>query len=318
MIATKAIALAFVLAAVSFARATAEVAPLSAPPAPVQALPHNFDPCGGPEELVKKSSINPSVAFPGEVILGGGYTTAHVYGSITPAGFLIVIPARVTAELQPQSSVVAGIVPHLDAAIVPPSYLQVTTPKQGTLLGGDADMRFSAQWLFSRDLKNHVLTSIGVGVEFPTGSPSLAAPAPVYSLQLIGFKGLAHGFGLTYEMTAKNFGQNGSRTTILSPTAFGNYLSPGGFLMAAGAIVLPNGKVPPFVQGSRLLGRHVQLNVVYAGFGLGLVNITNVGVQFLHTTLNVNGSTNLFGVSPALLIWKERSLISERGKIDVA
>jgi hypothetical protein len=276
--------------------------PVASAPATTSVLPKNFDPCGGPQELVKKSGISPCVAFPGEVILGGGYTSAHVDGSITPSGASIVIPAKVNAELQPQSSVIVGIAPYLDAAIVPPSYLQVTNPKEGTLLGGDADMSFSAQWLFSRDLKNHVLTSIGAGVEFPTGSPPLAAPAPVYSLQLIGSRGLPHGFGLTYELTAKNFEQNGSRTTTLSPTVFGNYLSPGGLLMAAGAIVLPNGKIPPFVQVSQLVGRHVQINILYAGFGTGLVNITNVGVQFLPTTLNVNGSTNVVGASIALLI----------------
>jgi hypothetical protein len=294
------------LAALTVARAGAADAVASPSPSPPAAatspgLPKNFDPCGGPQELVKKSSITPCVAFPGEAILGGGYTKANVNGSITPAAAPIVIPAKVSAELQPQSSLLVGIVPYLELAIVPPSYLQVTNPKQGTLLSGDADISFSAQWLFSRDLKNHVLTSVGAGVEFPTGSPSLAATAPVYSLQMIGSKGLPDGFGLTYEVTAKNFQQSGSRTTTLSPTLLGTYLSPGSFLVAAGAIVLPNGKIPPFVQTSQLLGRHVQVNLVYAGFGSGLVNITNVGAQFLPTTLDVNGSTNVFGASLALL-----------------
>jgi hypothetical protein len=121
---------------------------------------------------------------------------------------------------------------------------------------------------------------------------------------VIGSKGLPDGFGLTYSLTAKNFQQSGSRTTTLSPTLLGTYLSPGGFLVAAGAIVLPNGKIPPFVQTSQLLGRHVQVNLLYAGFGSGLVNITNVGAQFLPTTLDVNGSTNVFGASLALLIGK--------------
>ena len=119
---------------------------------------------------------------------------------------------------------------------------------------------------------------------------------------MIGSKGLPDGFGLTYALTAKNFQQDGSRTTTLSPTLLGTYLSPGSFLIAAGAIVLPNGKIPPFVQASQLLGRHVQVNLLYAGFGSGLVNITNVGAQFLPTTLDVNGSTNVFGASLALLL----------------
>ena len=295
------------LAALAVARAGAadEVAspsPSSPPAAASAGFPKNFDPCGGPQELLKKSGISPCVAFPGEAIVGGGYTSANVNGSITPIGAPIVIPAKVNAELQPQSSIIAGIAPYLELAIVPPSYLQVTNPKQGTLLSGDADVSFSAQWLFSRDLKNHILTSIGAGVEFPTGSPALAAPAPVYSLQMIGSKGLPDGFGLTYALTAKNFQQDGSRTTTLSPTLLGTYLSPGSFLIAAGAIVLPNGKIPPFVQASQLLGRHVQVNLLYAGFGSGLVNITNVGAQFLPTTLDVNGSTNVFGASLALLL----------------
>ena len=295
------------LAALTVARAGAADAVASPSPSPPAAatspgLPKNFDPCGGPLELIKKSGISPCVAFPGEAILGGGYTTANVNGSITPVGAPIVIPAKVNAELPNPRAVSSPASCRIwSLAIVPPSYLQVTNPKQGTLLSGDADISFSAQWLFSRDLKNQVLTSIGAGVELPTGSPSLAASAPVYSLQMIGSKGLPDHFGLTYEIAAKNFQQSGSRTTTLSPTLLGTYISPGGLLIAAGAIVLPNGKIPPFVQTSQLLGRHVQVNLVYAGFGSGLVNITNVGAQFLPTTLDVNGSTNVFGASLALL-----------------
>jgi hypothetical protein len=82
--------------------ATPAASPATAPPKPAghPQLPPNFDPCGGPQELLNKFGLTPCVVPLGEAMLSAGYSSANVNGTVT-AGAVATLPVSALARQFP-------------------------------------------------------------------------------------------------------------------------------------------------------------------------------------------------------------------------
>ena len=208
--------LAGALLLVPFAAARADQPP---------ALPANFDPCGGPQEILNKFGVTPCVVVGGEAMLSAGYLSAKVNGNIQ-VGSIATLPAAALVRSYPQALATVGLGPRTDVEFTLPSYTRVDTARFPLLLGGDTDFQVGFKQRVAFDPVHGTLASVAASVEFPTGSPALRAAGPSYNVQLLGLYALPRRFGLIYDMQLTNADAKATqeRNTSLSLTVIPYYL----------------------------------------------------------------------------------------------
>jgi hypothetical protein len=277
----------------------------SAAAAPPQ-LPWNFDPCGGPQELLAKYGPTPCVVVGGEAILSAGYTSAKINGTISiTSNVLPELHATTSALVRsyPATQLVVGLGPFTDVQIITPTYTRVDTTVFPMLVSGSTDWKVGFKQRIEFDPSNGTITAVAAAIQFPTGSPSLRTVAPIYSFDLIGEKAFPKGWAAFYDMHLSDSPlSGGGRTWTLSPTLLGAWVSPGSLLAAAGGVILPSGKAIPMLVVEQLFSRHLGISVTYAGIGAsGFATSTQPGLPIVNA-INVNGNVNaitvaLFGLS---------------------
>jgi hypothetical protein len=271
-------------------------APSAAPVVP-PVLPANFDPCGGPQELLNKFGLTPCVVVGGEAMLSAGYVSAKVNGNVQ-AGTVATLPASALVRIYPQALATVGLSPCTDVQFTPATYARVDIAHFPLLVSGDTDFQVGFKQRVAFDPVHGTITSVAASVEFPTGSPALRAPGPAYKGELLGSYAFPRHLGLIYDMQLSNAATNNSqgRNTTLSLTVLPYYQSPGNLLAGAAAVILPSGTVVPEVFVEQLVNRHVGVEFFYAGMGTGFVSSTETNLPTI-SAINVQGSVNVIGAS---------------------
>jgi hypothetical protein len=271
-------------------------------------LPWNFDPCGGPQELLAKYGPTPCVVVGGEAIFSAGYTSAKINGTIS-------ITSKVLPELQattsalvrsyPAPQAIVGLGPFTDVQIIAPTYTRVDTAAFPSLVSGSTDWKVGFKQRVEFNPANGTITAVAVAAQFPTGSPSLRAIAPIYAFDLIGEKALPKGWAAFYDMHLTDSPlSGGGRQWALSPTILGAWVSPGSLLAAVGGVILPSGKGIPLLVVEQLFNRHLGISVTYAGMGAsGFTTSTQPGLPIVNA-INVDGNVNAISVSLFGLVGK--------------
>jgi hypothetical protein len=272
----------------------------SAAAAPPQ-LPWNFDPCGGPQELLAKYGPTPCVVVGGEAILSAGYTSAKINGTVSiTSNVLPELQATTSALVRsyPGPQAIVGLGPFTDVQIIAPTYTRIDTAAVPLLLGGNTDWKVGFKQRIEFNPVNGTITAVAAAVQFPTGSPSLRAIAPIYSFDLIGEKAFPKGWAAFYDMHLNDSPLSvGGRQWTLSPTLLGAWVSPGNLLVGAGGVILPSGKGIPLLVAEQLFSRHLGISVTYAGMGAsGFTTSTQPGLPIVNA-INVNGNVNAISVA---------------------
>jgi hypothetical protein len=279
-----------------------------APAAQITQLPWNYDPCGGPAELLAKYGPTPCVVVGGEAVLSAGYTSAKIDGTITISGKAVPQLSATTNALvrsYPSAQATVGLGPFTDVQIIPPTYARVDTTSFPLLVSGSTDWKVGFKQRIEFNPLNGTITAVAAAIELPTGSPSLRAIAPAYSFDLIGEKAFQHGYALLYDMHAADTAlSGGGRRWTLSPTILWAWESPGGLLAGAGGVILPNGKAVPMAVVEQLFSRHLGISVTYAGMGAsGFATSWQPDLPIVNA-INVNGNVNAISVALFGLIGK--------------
>ena len=293
--------------------AQASPAPAQPPPSPsVPAappkLPWNFDPCGGPQELLYKYGTTACVVVGREALFSAGYVSAKVNGTISiSSAVLPKIAGTINGLVRswPSAQAIVGLGPFTDLQIIPQTYARVDTTAFPLLVSGSTDWKVGLKQRIEFDPLHLTVTSVAVGIQFPSGSPPLRAIAPVYSFDLIGQKSWPSRLALIYDMQVVDAGLvGGGRQVTLSPTVLGAWISPGSSLVAAGAVVLPSGKGIPLLTVEQLFNRHMGIAVLYAGMGAsGFTTSEQPDLPFVNA-INVNGNVNTVTVTLIGLLGK--------------
>ena len=156
--------------------------PVSATPTPASG---RRDPCGGPQELLKKYlAASPCVFVAGQASLQATYAT-----TVIPANVVLdlggsSLPARAnrSAIAYPGGLINVGISQNAQITILPPSFSQLSSATRGTLAAGATDMEFWYKQLIYVDSARGILGGLLLTYEAPTGSPGIAAPGPAYTI----------------------------------------------------------------------------------------------------------------------------------------
>ncbi len=280
--------LAGALLLVPFAAARADQPP---------ALPANFDPCGGPQEILNKFGVTPCVVVGGEAMLSAGYLSAKVNGNIQ-VGSIATLPAAALVRSYPQALATVGLGPRTDVEFTLPSYTRVDTARFPLLLGGDTDFQVGFKQRVAFDPVHGTLASVAASVEFPTGSPALRAAGPSYNVQLLGLYALPRRFGLIYDMQLTNADAKATqeRNTSLSLTVIPYYQSRGNLLAGAGVVLLPSGAAAPEIFVEQLANRHLGVELFYAGMGTGFVSSVQSNLPTI-SAIKIRGSVNVIGAN---------------------
>ncbi len=164
------------------------------PAAAVPQIPPNFDPCGGPLELLNKiGSQTPCVFVAGEAAITAQYGSAYIpvnsqINVNLPSGSRAVsLSTAARAFGLPASTVYIGVLPRAEIVFTPPSFVQVNSlgPSRvsgnSPLVAGATDMTFQYKQLAYVNMKTFALLGFDVAYHAPSGSPALRAPGPSYS-----------------------------------------------------------------------------------------------------------------------------------------
>jgi hypothetical protein len=311
-----------------------------ATPQPPPAIPWNFDPCGGPLELLNKVGNGTACVFVRNEVA----VTAQ-YGSATiPANSQININTRLGSRTfgvssaahafgYPSSVIYVGVGARAQIAFTPPSFAQVNSSTLGALTGNDVlaagatDMQFQYKQLVWVDLAKFTMFAIDLDYKAPTGSPSLRGTGPSYTLNPIFTQPLPHSFGVTlafpFTDSASMDGPECSRATgklvctpgaiqrgwAFSPQFVPYWESRGGTLLAL--LVQHNfqpSSTPVVFNAAQLIGRHFEVSISEGGFsstvnGSGPLNGLISASSKAYPSLFTAGVNYLFGSSdlPAAL-----------------
>jgi hypothetical protein len=276
-------------------------------PAQPPKLPWNFDPCGGPQELLSKYGTTPCVVVGGEAVFAASYTSAKINGTFSISSSALPTGTATSALVRsyPAAQAIIGLGPFTQVDIIAPTYTRVDTTAFPLLVSGSTDWKASVKQRIEFDPAHGTITAVSAGVEFPTGSPALRARAPAYSFDLIGEKAWPNRLALVYDMHLfSSVNTNAARVWTLSPTLLGAWVSPGNLIAGAGAVILPSGKTIPMVLAGQLFSRHLGIEVLYAGLGASaFTTSTQPGLPIV-TNVNVNGNVNSVTVSLIGLLGK--------------
>lgn len=273
----------------------------SAPQAPTQtspAVPKDFDPCGGPLELLNKLGNGTACVFVrGEVAVTAQYGSANIPANSQinfnlPSGnrsFALSTAAHGFGY--PASLVYIGVGPREQLTITPPSFVQINSSAAATLTGnnvlaaGASDMKFQYKQLVYVNLKNFTMLAVDLTYNAPTGSPALSGAGPSYTVDPIVTQPLPHGYGLTLAFPVNNL--TITNPPICTPMASGPVCVPGGtqrgwtwspqivpYWTSPGGTLLavllqhnfhPN-VTPVIFSAAQLFGRHFELSITEGGF----------------------------------------------------
>jgi hypothetical protein len=267
-------------------------------------LPPNFDPCGGPQELLNKFGTTPCVVPLGEVMLSGGYSSAKVTGNVA-LGSIATMPVSALARQFPQSVITVGVTPQTDFEFAGPSYLRLDTPSKPWLAQGATDSSFEIKQQVAFNPFAAEITSITLQVKLDTGSPSLRAASPAYALGVLQSKAwpsqhltLIGNADVAYGPTS---GPMPVQRASAGATGLALWTSPGNFLASVGAVYnTSSGVLMPLAAVEQLVNRHVGLQLYYAGMGAGFAQTTQVALPMINS-IQTKGNVNVVGGSFVLL-----------------
>ncbi|MGB8910611.1 MAG: hypothetical protein WCC84_17845 [Candidatus Cybelea sp.] len=276
-------------------------------PAPsVPPIPKDFDPCGGPLELLNKISNGTACVFVlGEAALTAQYSSANIPANaqLSALGHTLNVSGYAHAFGYPAPVVYIGVMPRAEIVITPPSFVQVNSGRFGTLAAGTSDMSFQYKQLLYVNPSKFTLMALDLAYKAPTGSPAFRGPGPQYTIDPIVTQPLPHNFGLTIALPINSFALNCSqcintpRGWSLSPQLVPYWAPPGGTFLAllVQHNFYPNTTPIAFTAG-QLIGRHFEVSVLEGGFVRttsaigpveGLVNATATAYPSLFN-VNVN------------------------------
>ena len=283
-----ALAAAFFLApAAVFAQTPPAPSPAPTASAAAQAaappqIPSNFDPCGGPLELLNKIGNGTACVFVrGEGAVTAQYETVSIPANAqinfdTPLGSRTLgLSTSAHAFGYPASTIYVGVLPRAQIAITPPSFVQINSsaavPLTGSnlLAAGASDMKFEYKQLAYVNLQKFTMAAIDLVYDAPTGSPRLRGAGPSYTIDPIITQPLPKNFGLTIGSPIINstatFG-NTQRGWAWTPQVVPYWQSPGGTLLAVVVQHNFNPDATPLVfSAGQLLGRHLEISAAYGG-----------------------------------------------------
>ena len=253
------------------ASATPSTQPQAAP-----AIPKDFDPCGGPLELLNKIGNGTACVFVrGEAALTAQYSSANipVNAQLNAGGGTLNVSGYAHAFGFPAPVVYVGITPRAQIVITPPSFVQVNSGRLGTLAAGASDMSFEYKQLVFVDPAKFTMFAMDLAYKAPTGSEALRGPGPQYTLDPIITQPLPHSFGLTIALPVNNFTISCFRCATtqrgwsLSPQVVPYWESRGGTLLAVFVQhnFSPN-TTPIAFSAGQLIGRHFEIAVAQGGF----------------------------------------------------
>ncbi len=270
------------------------------------------DPCGGPQELLKKYlAASPCVFVAGQASVETTYATTKIPADVVLDLGASTGPARANrwAIAYPGALINVGISQNAQITILPPSFSQLTSATQGTLAAGATDMEFWYKQLVYVDRARGILGGILVTYEAPTGSPGVAAPGPAYAINpLLNIAtNRTRTMGVSLAFPVSNFASASSsgitRAWSFAPQAVPFWRSPGGSLLA---LVVSHDftthATPVLLNTAQLVARHFQLEATYGGVNSvvdlanPLAGVTRAQGTSYSRTLTI-GASYMFGTS---------------------
>ena len=249
--------------------------PSAAPQAAPQ-IPKDFDPCGGFLELLNKIGNGTACVFVrGEAALTAQYSSATIpfNAEISAMGSTFNVAGDVHAFGLPAPVVYIGVAPRAQVVITPPSFVQVSSPRLGTLAAGTSNMSFQYKQLVFVNPTKFTMIALDLAYTAPTGSQAFRGPGPTYTIDPIITQPLPHNFGLTLALPVNNFTvscflcASSQRGWSLAPQVVPYWESPGGTLL--GLFVQHNfspNTTPIAFSAGQLFGRHFEIAVAEGGF----------------------------------------------------
>lgn len=247
----------------------------ASPAATASPRPPITDPCGGPQELLKKYlSASPCVFVRGQASVQATYSGANVpmVFTHTTKSHTEIITESSNSFGYPGALLNIGVSPSSQVTIVLPSFSQINSSQSGTLAGA-ADMEFRYKQLVYSDPKRGILGGVLATYQAPTGSPGLSAPGPSYEinplLNIALNEARSIGENLSFPVTnapANSSSGESTRAWSFAPQAVTFWRSPGGTLLAA---VVQYGfstnTLYLTLNTAQLLTRNFQLQATYGG-----------------------------------------------------
>ena len=277
------------------------VAGAQAPPSPAPSpppIPKNFDPCGGPLELLNKIGNGTACVFiRGEAAVTAQYGSANIpvnsqINFDTPLGSRSFgLSSAAHAFGYPGSEIYVGVGPRAQIAFTPPSFVQVDSSGLAALTGnnvlaaGASDMKLEYKQLVWVDMTKFTMLAFDLAYEAPTGSPRLQGVGPSYTIDPILTQPLPHNFGITLAVPVDDSAGTTppsctrapghiacvpgaiQRGWNLSPQVVPYWQSPGGtqLAMVAQHNFNPN-STPLILSAGQLIGRHFEVAIADGGF----------------------------------------------------
>lgn len=288
--------------------------PSPAPQAGATPVPTSgrHDPCGGPQELLKKYlAASPCVFVAGQASLQATYATSSIPADVVLDLGGSALPARAnrSAIAYPGALVNIGISQNAQITILPPSFSELSSATRGTLTAGTTDMEFWYKQLVYVDRARGILGGVLLTYEPPTGSPGIAAPGPSYTvnplLNLATNRARSMGVSLAFPVTnyASASSSGITRSWSFAPQAVPFWRSPGGTLLA---LVVSHdfttNATPLLINTAQLVTRQVQIQATYGGVNSAvdlanpLAGVTRAAGTSYSRTLTIGGSY-MFGTS---------------------
>lgn len=270
------------------------------------------DPCGGPQELLKKYlAASPCVFVAGQASLQATYATTSIPADVVLDLGGSTSPARANRSAigYPGALINVGVSHNAQIMILPPSFSQLSSATRGTLVAGATDVEFWYKQLIYVDSARGILGGLLLTYEPPTGSPGIAAPGPSYTinplLNLATNRARSMGVSLAFPVT--NFAGTSSsgitRGWSFAPQAVPFWRSPGGTLLA---LVVSHdfttNATPLLLNTAQLVTRQFQIQATYGGVNSSvdlanpLAGVTRAQGTSYSRTLTVGGSY-MFGTS---------------------
>jgi hypothetical protein len=264
------------------------------------------DPCGGPQELLKKYlAASPCVFVVGQVSLQATYATSSIPADVVLDLGESAEPARAnrSAIAYPGALVNVGIFQNAQITILPPSFSRLSSTTRGTLAAGATDMEFWYKQLVYVDRGRGILGGLLLTYEAPTGSPGLRAPGPAYAINpLLNFAtNRARTMGVSLAFPVSNFAVAASsgirRGWSFAPQAVPFWRSPGGTLLA---LVVSHdfttNATPLLLNTAQLVTRQFQIQATYGGVNSAvdlanpLAGVTRARGTSYSRTVTIGGS----------------------------
>lgn len=255
--------------------ATPAPAPTESAAQPATSKRH--DPCGGPQELLKKYlAASPCVFVLGQASLQMLYISTNV-----PANGQLNVPGSPASAMAyrhifgyPGMLANIGVTRSAQIIIAFPSFSQINSSVQGTVAAGTTDLEFSYKQLVYSDPSKGILGAFLASYEAPTGSPGLAAPGPAYEFNpLINFAlnrartlAISFAFPVANSAISSSASSGVQRGWSFAPQAVPLWRSPGGTLLA---LVLRHDfsahSSSLTINSAQLITRQFQLQATYGG-----------------------------------------------------